>query len=72
MNNTYPSQFALDLSCLDKCNEGGTILLVVVCHMFLKLRSCKNEYFCWCGYKNIQLICPVSIKVLIKIRKEIT
>ena len=23
------------------------------------------------GYKNVQLICPISVKVLIKIRKEI-
>ena len=70
INNIYLSYSALDLLCFD--NEGWTILLIVVCHMFFKVRGYKNGCFYSCGYKNIQLICPISFKVLTKIRKEIT
>ena len=26
-------------------------------------RGYKSSLFCWCGYQNIQLICPISVKV---------
>ena len=44
--------------------EGWTILFFKVCDY-------KNSHFCRYGYKNIQLIYPVSNEVLIKIRIEI-
>ena len=36
-------------------NEGWAIFLIV----FFKVRGCKNSRSGWCGYKNIQLICPI-------------
>ena len=55
--------------------EGWTILLassIVVCHiMFFKVLGYKNCRLSLCGYKNIQLIYSISVKVLRKIRKEI-
>ena len=30
----------------------------------------KSNSFCWCGYENIQLICLIFVKVLIKIKRN--
>ena len=31
----------------------------------------KNSCFCCCGYKNVQLICGISVEVALKIGKEV-
>ena len=49
-------------------NEGWTILLIVV-PMPYEINY-KSSPFCSCGYKNIQLISLIFVKVLIKIKRN--
>ena len=70
INDIYFSLFVLEGPMFFD-NEGWTILGKVVCHMFFKVYGYKNSLFCWCDYKDIQLICPISVKVLINIRNSI-
>ena len=53
-------------------NVGWTIILLIilVCHIYVFV-AIKVALFVDVVKKNIQLICPMSVKVLIKRRKEI-
>ena len=70
INEYYVSPLLCMVLFMSFDNEGWAILLIVVCHMIHCVRGYKSSPFRSSGYKNIQLICLIFVKVLIKIKRN--